>query len=405
MTCPKTCTSIPTPTYSAIGAPKESSILGEILALAARPDVISFAGGLPSPAGFPYDAVKEASAWVVENDGAAALQYSSVQGDPALRAVIAKRETELGCPTDPENVLIVSGSQQALDLVARVFIDQGSKILVESPTYLGALQAFELCGPTFVEIPSDKLGMVPDAIGEESRGARFAYVMPTFQNPSGLTISMERREALAAKAREYDFWLLEDNPYGELYYGERPPVCMRAICPERTITLGTMSKVLAPGFRLGYVIAPKHVIRAFMDMKGAMDLHTSTYTQKITARVLSEGLFTEHLPKVRRIYSTQAKCMLDALEAYMPKRDDIYWTKPEGGMFIWMHLPEGFDASEVMKRALASETPVGFVPGLAFYANDPQKHLNTLRLSFVTVPEEKIIAGVKSLAAAVASFL
>ena len=404
-TCKTCCSSTPVPHFSKAGTPKGDSFIQQILALAARPDVISFGGGLPSPEGFPLAEVKAAADYVIDTDGKRALQYSSLKGDPALRAIIAERETARGCPTTADDVQIVSGSQQALDLMARLFIDPGSKILVESPTYLGALQAFMLCNPECVEIPTDAFGMNPDLMGEECRGARFAYVMPTFQNPTGLTISVERRKKLAEKAREYDFWLVEDNPYGELYYGDEPPASMRAFCPERTITLGTMSKVLAPGFRLGYIIAPKAVLDAAAEMNLAMALHTATYTQLVTARVLSQGLFEEHLPKVRDIYRSQAKVMLDALDEYMPKHPEITWTRPEGGMFIWLTFPKGVDASEVMKKTLASDVPVGFVPGEAFYANNPKDHVNTCRFSFVTVPPEKIVAGVKSVAEALKTFL
>lgn len=395
----------PTPTYSAACAPKGDSVILEILALAARPDVISFAGGLPSPEGFPVKAIAEASQWVLEHQADRALQYSACKGVPELREVIARRETEKGAPTDPEEVLVVSGSQQALDMVGRLFVDQGSKVLVESPTYLGALQAFALNSPEFVELPCDDQGLNPDLITREmAEGARFAYVMPTFQNPTGLTISAERREKLAQKAREFDFWIIEDNPYGELWYETEPAASMRAYAPERTITLGTMSKVLAPGFRLGYVLAPKHVLDACMELKQAMDLHTSTFTQLICARVLSEGLFNNHLPAVRALYRRQAHAMLDALEREMPKHPELSWTKPEGGMFLWMKLPASIDAAELMKAVLATDVPVGFVPGFAFFANDP-KPANYLRLSFVTVPVDRINAGVKSLAQTLAKFL
>lgn len=388
----------PTPTYSAACAPKGDSVILEILALAARPDVISFAGGLPSPEGFPVKQIEAACQWVLENQGARALQYSACQGVPELREVIARRETEKGAATTADEVLVVSGSQQALDLIGRLFVDPGSKVLVESPTYLGALQAFALNSPKFIELPCDEQGLNPDLITPEmAAGARFAYVMPTFQNPTGLTISAERREKLAQKARELDFWIVEDNPYGELWYESKPAPSMRAFAPERTITLGTMSKVLAPGFRLGYVLAPKHVLDACMELKQAMDLHTSTFTQLVCARVLSEGLFVEHLPAVRALYARQAKAMLDALEREMPQHPELSWTHPEGGMFLWMKLPASLDAAEVMKKVLATDVPVGFVPGVAFYANDP-KPANYLRLSFVTVPVEKINAGVKSLA-------
>ena len=246
MTKSCTCHQTPTPSYSQIGKPKESSVIGEILALAARPEVISFAGGLPSAEGFPVKAIKDAADWVLETCPQVALQYSAVGGMPALLEAIAKIETDHGVPTTPDEVMIVSGSQQALDMIARVFTDEGDKVLVETPTYMGALYAFELCKPKFVSLPTDDEGLNPDLIDDRVAGAKFAYVMPTYQNPTGRTISEERRRKLAEKARQYDFWLIEDNPYGELYYAERPPVSLRAFAPERTLRLGTMSKVLAP---------------------------------------------------------------------------------------------------------------------------------------------------------------
>ena len=393
----------PTPTWSRIGKPKGSSVIGEILALANRPEVISFAGGLPSPEGFPVKAIEDASDWVMENKARVALQYSGVDGMLELRQAIAEIETKSGVPTTPDEVLIVSGSQQALDMIARVFTDPGSKVLVETPTYMGALYAFELCQPEFVSLPTDDEGLNPDLIDDRVKGARFAYVMPTFQNPTGRTIGEERRRKLVEKAREYDFWLIEYNPYGVLYYAEKPPVSLRAFAPERTLRLGTMSKVLAPGFRLGYIAGPKHVIDAFKQIKTSMDLHTSTFTQLITARVLNEGLFKEHLPAVRKLYAEKAQVMLDSLEAYMPKHPEISWTKPTGGMFIWLNLPKGLDSADLMKKVLASDVPVGFVPGSAFYTSDPE--VNHCRLSFVTVPSEKIRAGIKSLAEALKTYL
>ncbi len=399
--CKNTCT--PTPVFSQIGKPKGNSVIQDILALASRPEVISFGGGLPSPEGFPLEAVKEAADWVIDNQGRRALQYSAVEGVMELRTALAHWETENGVPTKPEEVLVCSGSQQGLDMIARLFLDPGSKMLVESPTYLGALQAFQLSQPEFVELPCDEQGLNPAAMGEECRGARLAYVMPTFQNPTGRSIDVERRKLLAEKAREYDFWILEDNPYGQIYYDEKPALSMRAFAPERTITLNTMSKVLAPGFRLGYFMAPKIIIDALSEMKTAVDLHTATYTQLITARCLELDLMKKHLPYVRGIYKQHAECMLNALETYLPKHQQIKWTHPKGGMFIWLELPENVDATELLKACIAAEVPVAFVPGFAFYANHP-KH-NTARLSFVTVPEEKIVAGVKTIAETLQKFL
>lgn len=397
------CQECVTPTYSRVGQPQATSVIAQILALANRPEVISFAGGLPSPEGFPVKAIQEAADRTLENEALTALQYSAVAGMASLRNAIASYETRAGVPTSAEEVMIVSGSQQALDLVARAFLDPGSKVMVERPTYLGALLAFKLCHPEFVDMVSDEKGVDPTKIGEEARGARFAYVMPTFQNPSGLTIDEERRQQLADKAREYDFWLVEDNPYGELYYGEEPPKSLRAFAPERTLRLGTMSKVLSPGLRLGYICGPKHVLQALQQLKTNMDLHTSTYTQLLTARVINAGLLETHLPNVRKLYREKAQVMLESLERHMPKHPEVSWTKPTGGMFIWLNLPKGLDSSDLLRRVLDSDVPVGFVPGEAFYSKDPE--VNHCRLSFVTVPSQKIRAGVESLAKALTSLL
>ena len=282
-----------TPPKSIRARSSQRSIIRELLKLASQPDVISFAGGLPSPKSFPVKAIEKATDWVLETEGTRALQYSSTEGEPALRKAIDAHEAELGAPVDPDCIQIVSGSQQALDLMALAYIDEGSKVAVEDPTYLGALSAFKLQRPEFVTLPTDEHGLNPDLIGPEFSGIRFAYVMPTFQNPTGITITEERRKKLAEKAREYDFWILEDNPYGELWYDRQPPKPIRCYAPERTLTMGTFSKVLSPGFRLGYIIGPKAALDPLTTIKQAVDLHTSTFTQLISARCLDEGLITE----------------------------------------------------------------------------------------------------------------
>lgn len=381
-----------TPPKSIRARSSQRSLIRELLKLASEPDVISFAGGLPSPKSFPVKAIEKATDWVLETEGAKALQYSSTEGEPALRKAIAAREEELGTPTDPDCIQIVSGSQQALDLMALAYVDKGSLVAVENPTYLGALSAFRLQGPQFVTLPTDEHGLNPDLIGPEFSGIDFAYVMPTFQNPTGITISEERRKRLAEKAREYDFWIFEDNPYGELWYHKQPPKPLRYYAPERTITMGTFSKILSPGFRLGYVIAPKAALDPLTTIKQAVDLHTSTFTQLIAARCMDEGLLNKHLPDVRKLYRDQCQCMLNALAKYFP--DGTVWTKPEGGMFIWVTLPEYINTDDMMKEAL--DRKVAYVPGSAFYANEPQ--VNKMRLSFVTVPPEKIDQGIKILA-------
>lgn len=380
-----------TPPLSIRARHAERSIIRELLKLAGQADVISFAGGLPSPKSFPVKAIEKATDWVLETHGARALQYSSTEGEAALRKAIAEHDAELGVPTDPDCIQIVSGSQQALDLAALAYVDEDSLIAVEDPTYLGALSAFRLQRPKFITLPTDEYGLNPDKIGPEFRGIRFAYVIPNFQNPTGITLSEERRIKLAEKAREYDFWILEDNPYGELWYDKQPPKPVRFYAPERTLSLGTFSKVLSPGFRLGYIVGPKAALEPMTTIKQAIDLHTSTFTQLISARCLDKGLMKKHMPEVRELYKTQCQCMLDAMDKYFP--EGTTWTKPDGGMFIWATLPDYIDTDEMMHEALKRK--VAYVPGSAFYANTPKK--NTMRLSFVTVPPEKIKEGIKVL--------
>jgi len=377
------------PRLATRAAEAKSSIIREILKVTQRPQVISFAGGLPSPATFPVDALRAAFDAVLRDAGPAALQYSATEGDDALRAWVAARETANGIPTSPAQVLIVAGSQQGLDLIGKALIDPRSTVLVESPTYLGALQAFALSQPKFRDLPVDAEGLQPDAIDAALvRDARFAYVMPNFQNPTGRTLSRERRAALAAKARALDLWLVEDDPYGELWYRNAPPPGLRQFAPERTIRLGSFSKILSPGLRLGFVIAPPRVIDVLVRVKQATDLHTSTLAQRAAAHVVTSGLLESHLPGVRARYAAQCEVMLEALRAHFPRA--ARWTQPDGGMFVWIELPERIDAAQLLEAAIARN--VAFVPGAAFYANAPRA--NTLRLSFVTVPPERTRAGV-----------
>jgi len=403
-----------TPLLSPVAAAPKSTAILEILAVAGRPDVISFAGGLPSPAGFPVEAIKKASDWVLEHQGSRALQYSQAEGVPELRQALADYESSGGIPTSPEQIQIVTGSQQALDLVARsflnvskalptqhlrgllakLFLGRGTRLLVESPTYLGALSAFNLCSPNYIEAPVDEFGLNPDKLGRNCRKVSVAYVMPTFANPTGLTIDESRREALAAKARQYDFWLIEDDPYGELWYDKRPPLSLRHYAPERTIHLGTLSKVLSPGLRLGYIVANPETLQIFTSFKQALDLHTPTFTQLVAAKVLNDGLLTNHIPTVRALYKGQCQAMLEALQEFMPDDPSISWTKPTGGMFIWLNLPRSIDSTQLLRETI--EKKVAFVPSSAFYARKVQD--NHARLSFVTVPPEKIREGVKILA-------
>ena len=366
-----------------------SSIVREILKVALRPDMISLAGGLPAPETFPVEALRAAFDAELRDDGRAALQYSTTEGHAPLREWVAAQETARGVPTGADEVLIVAGSQQALDLLGKAFVEPQSPLLVESPTYLGALQAFNLFDPTYRALPTDDEGLQPDALDAAmARDARALYVMPNFQNPTGRTLSAARRATLAAAARRHDLWLIEDDPYGELWYRQAPPPGLRSYAPERTIRVCSFSKVLAPGLRLGFVIAPRAAIELLVRLKQATDLHTATLTQRAAHRVLSSGLLDTHLPLVRARYAQQAEVMLEALATTMP--EGVTWTRPDGGMFVWLTLPAGVDTLALLPRAI--ERGVAFVPGAPFFADNAPT--NTLRLSFVTVPPEKIRAAV-----------
>jgi 2-aminoadipate transaminase len=371
----------------------KSSMIREILKVTQRPDMISLAGGLPAPETFPVDAMRAAFDAVLSHDGPGALQYSTTEGYQPLREWIAALETARGVPTHADEVLIVAGSQQALDLVGKAFAETGAPLLVEAPSYLGALQAFSVFEPTFRTIPTDDAGLMPQAIDAQlARDARIAYVMPNFQNPTGRTLTVERREALAQTARANDLWLVEDDPYGELWYRAAPPPSLRLWAPERTIRICSFSKILAPGLRLGYVIAPRACIDLLVRLKQATDLHTATLSQRAAQRIVSSADFPRHLERVRTRYADQCRVMMAALEQSMPV--GVAWTHPIGGMFVWLTLPAHIDTTAMLSRAI--ERNVVYVPGEPFYAGAPAR--NTLRLSFVTVPPAAIERGVHALA-------
>ncbi|UDM51446.1 PLP-dependent aminotransferase family protein [Cupriavidus sp. MP-37] len=361
-----------------------SSAIREILKVTERPEVISFAGGLPSPASFPVAAMEAATARVFADNPQAALQYAATEGYLPLREFVARRhDVAVG------RVLITTGSQQALDLIAKVMIDPGSKVMVETPSYLGALQAFSLFEPEFVSIPSDDKGLLPEALTPElSAGARFLYALPNFQNPTGRRLPLERRQALVARAQQLGVLLVEDDPYGALSYtGDQLPSLL-SMNPDGVIYMGSFSKILAPGMRLGYVIAPPELHFKLCQAKQASDLHTPTFTQRVAYETVRDGLLDTHIPTIRELYGKQCQTMLDALKRHMP--EGVSWNAPEGGMFIWMELPEGLDSMVILEEAVKRN--VAYVPGAPFYANNPKR--NALRLAFVTVPAERIEQGV-----------
>jgi 2-aminoadipate transaminase len=377
----------------------QSSFIREILKITQQPEIISFAGGLPSPATFPVDVMKEAFDKVLTDAGKVALQYGPTDGYLPLRQWIADRLSEGGAKIVPEQVLMVSGSQQALDLLGKVLIDEGSKVLVETPSYLGALQAFSVYRPEFVSVRTDDHGLVPESLDQVAQGARLLYALPNFQNPTGRTLSLERRQQLVETCARLGLPLIEDDPYGALSYKGAPLPKMVAMNPDGVIYMGSFSKVLTPGIRLGYVVAPLGLIRRLELAKQASDLHTSQLTQMVVHHVVKDGFLDRHIPTIRQLYGDQCQVMLDAMDQHFPPQ--VTWTRPEGGMFIWVTLPRHIDAMALLDEAIKHK--VAFVPGSPFYANAPETH--TLRLSFVTVPPERIRAGIEILGKLIAAKL
>ena len=376
------------------------SVIREILKVTERPGIISFAGGLPSAKTFPVAEFASACAKVLRDDAQAALQYAASEGFGPLVEMVAQR---LPWKVDPDQILITTGSQQGLDLVAKVLIDTGSRVLVETPTYLGALQAFTPMEPEIVSVRSDEHGVDVDDLAAKCKvPPRFLYVLPNFQNPTGRTMTEARRAALVKRAAELGLPLVEDNPYGDLWFDAPPPPPLTARNPDGCIYLGSFSKVLAPGLRLGFLVAPKAVFPKLLQAKQAADLHSPGFNQRMIAEVMKGGFLDRHVPTIRALYKTQRDAMLAALEREMPRGDGsddsrMTWNKPEGGMFLWARLPKGMDAVELLPKAV--DKGVAFVPGLAFFADhaDPR----SLRLSFVTPSVPEIERGVAALAAAV----
>ena len=380
-----------------------SSVIRELLKYTEQPDLISFAGGLPAPDVFPVDEFADACQRVLRDLGAQALQYGTTEGYIPLREMIARHSARYGIDITPDNILITSGSQQALDLLGKIFINRGDRILVEAPTYLGALQAWNAYGAEYVSVPMDEDGMMADALEEALRtGPKFIYVLPNFQNPTGVTLSLERRHKLIELADRYGVPIIEDDPYGQLRYeGDHLPSVVvldgqyRDNCQNvyhgNVIYLSTFSKILAPGVRLTWVIAPPEVIRKLVLAKQGADLHTSTFNQMVAYEVSHGGFLDRHIHLIRRIYKERRDVMLAAMDAYFPPGVD--WTQPKGGLFLWGILPETINTNELIKVAV--ERKVAFVPGAPFYPNGGGK--NTMRLNFSNATSENILEGIARL--------
>ena len=394
-------------TLAARAAKMNPSVIREILKVTERPGIISFAGGLPSPQTFPVAEFEAACAKVLKDDPAGALQYAASEGYGPLRELVAenlgKQSAAAGVPwkVDPAQVLITTGSQQGLDLVAKILIDAGSKVLVESPTYLGAVMAFMPMEPNVESVANDEEGVDIADLASKSDYARMLYVLPNFQNPTGRSMSEARRTALSAEAARSGLPLMEDNPYGDLWFDQAPPAPLTARNPEGGIYLGSFSKVLAPGLRMGFMVAPQAVHPKLLQAKQAADLHSPGFNQRMIFEVMQNGFLDRHVPTIRSLYKAQRDAMLAALSAHFPATsnpdDTLTWNTPAGGMFLWARLPLGMNAVDLLPHAV--DKGVAFVPGAPFYADHGDTR--TMRLSFVTPSVEEIQRGVAALAAAI----
>ncbi|MFY0563839.1 PLP-dependent aminotransferase family protein [Archangium lansingense] len=379
----------------------KASAVREILKVAERPDVLSFAGGLPAPELFPVEAIAQAHAEVFAEEGRAALQYSTTEGYGPLREWICAHLARQGQHATTDQVLITNGSQQGIDLVAKVMLDPGDVVVVENPSYLAALQTFSGYEASYAVVGSDDQGMRVDELEGLLRGARkpkLIYLVPNFQNPKGTTLSLERRHALVRFAQRHRILILEDNPYGELRFrGEHLPSLASLDKEGVVVSLGTFSKTLAPGLRIGWAAGPKELVRTLTVVKQSADLHTATVAQRATARLLSRFDYYANLEKLRAVYGERCQSMLTSLEKHMP--EGTRWTQPDGGMFLWVELPRGMSADTLFPIAL--EKRVAFVPGAPFFASEPRTEF--MRLNYSNRPPELIEEGMRRLGAVIAA--
>jgi 2-aminoadipate transaminase len=381
-----------------------SSAVRDLLNLTEQPDFISFAGGLPAPEVFPVEEVAAAAEQVLVEHGSRVLQYGATEGYRPLREMIAARMSDAHVHVAVENVLITAGSQQALDLLGKVLVDAHDRIVVESPTYLAALQAWSIYEPEYLEAPSDDDGLRPSEVEPLlQQEPAFLYCQPNFQNPSGTTLTLERRQQLVALARRYGVPLVEDDPYHALRFeGEELPSllsmagaqCGHASVDEAgAVYIGTFSKTLAPGLRVGWVIGPRALLHKLAQMKQATDLHTGTFNQALVAQLMRDGVVERQAMRVSKLYRERRDVMLQALEEYFPA--GMRWTRPQGGMFLWATLPKEIDTADLLRAAV--EQKVAFVPGASFFPGGTPA--NTMRLNFSNAMPERIREGIKRLGA------
>ncbi|WP_455617325.1 aminotransferase-like domain-containing protein [Eisenbergiella sp.] len=379
-----------------------ASEIRELLKLTERPEVISFAGGLPASELFPIQEIKEVNDYVLDCCGEQALQYTTTEGFQPLRRWIAERmNSRLGTAFDEDNIMITHGSQQALDLTGKVFLEEGDVVLCESPTYLAAISAFRAYGCRFAEVETDEEGMVISRLEkalEENPEAKLIYIVPDFQNPTGRTWSLARRRQLAELSAKYNVVVIEDNPYGELRYeGDFLPSVKSFDKEGNVLCTGTFSKIFCPGYRIGWIAGEKEVIRKYVLVKQGVDLQCNTVAQMVISSFLEKYNIDDHIDKIREVYHRRRDAAVDSIERFFP--DNIKYTKPEGGLFLWVELDEKMNTTKLLEKCL--EQDVAFVPGDSFYPNSGKS--NTMRINFSNTQEEKIVEGIRRIGNAIRS--
>ena len=375
----------------------KASDVREILKVTARPEIISFAGGLPAPELFPIEPIREASDAVLRESGRVALQYGPTEGLPRLREQIAERMLKKNAiHTDIDHIIMTAGSQQGLDYCGMLFLNPGDAVVMESPSYLGAINAFNLYQPNFLEVPTDENGMIMEELDKtltENKNVKLIYVIPDFQNPSGRTWPLERRKPFMEIVNKHDVYVIEDNPYGELRYkGEYLPALKSMDTEGRVIYLGTFSKILAPGYRLAWICADKALIEKFALIAQAAVLQTATISMMVVSKFLDTNDLDAHVDIIRETYKHRCDVMLDAMDKYFPP--EAKYTRPDGGLFTWVELPDYIDTKAMAPQAL--DKLVAYVPGEGFFPNGGNKHC--MRLNYSCMPDERIIEGIQRLA-------
>lgn len=376
-----------------------SSVIRELLKFTMLPEVISFAGGMPAPKAFPVRDFRDACEWVFSHEAKQALQYGPTEGYPPLKDYLIETMAKYKLQAGRDNLLFTNGSQQALDLIGRVFIDEGDLVVTGRPTYLGAIQAWNAYNPRYLTVPLDEDGMrmdVLESLLEDNPGVKFIYVLPNFHNPAGVTLPLERRLKLVELAVQHGAFIVEDDPYGELRYEGEDITPIFAMHKENTLYLSTFSKTLAPALRLGWIVAPENVIRRFVQAKQGTDLQTSTLVQHLAYDICQRGLIRAHIKVIREIYRERRDVMLRALDEHFP--EGCTWTRPLGGLFLWASLPDGMDSEELLELAIKEK--VAFVPGKAFFPAGSDGY-GSMRLNFSNATPEMIETGIARLGRAI----